>query len=151
MSYVMVPVPEDCVQEVMQHIVRLMNQAALEDWDESAVTKLFELVDEPTRALLSTVAVAVRGGGARSLDEASAIVELNPRELMGLLREVNEIAGEESRRPLLVQRIVTETLPNGRTRDVRVLAMDDDVADLVYAADRAHLLGQEHPLGPGGS
>ena len=39
------------------------------------------------------------------------------------------------------------TLPNGRTREVRALIIDDDIARLVHEADRAQLLADGHPLG----
>ena len=56
MPYVMVPVPEDHVEDIMRYIVRLMSQALIEPWTEESVTQLFEEIDEPSRALLSTVA-----------------------------------------------------------------------------------------------
>lgn len=148
MSYVMVPVPEDRVQDVMQFVVRLVNQDALEEWDEESIAQMFEDVDEPSRALLSTVAQAVQEGDSRPVEDAAAIVELSPRELMGILREVNEMAMERSRPALLAQRMVSETLPNGRKRNVRVLSMTEELAPLVAAADRAHLLAEGDPLGP---
>ena len=66
---------------------------------------------------------------------------------MGILRELNEGASEQAHPPLVTRHEVTETLPNGRTRDVRVLVMTDDLARLVEAADRAHLLADGNPLG----
>ena len=48
---------------------------------------------------------------------------------------------------LVIRRSVTTTLPNGRTRDVRALIIDDEVAPLVQEADRAQLLADGHPLG----
>ena len=146
MSYVMIPVPEDRVEDVMQYVVRLMTQASMQEWDESSIAQLFGDIDEPSRALLSTVATATLNDERITTEEAASRVELSWRESMGLLREINDIAREESRPPLLIRRAVSETLPNGRTRDIRVFSMNDDVAKLVYAADRAHLLGEEHPI-----
>ena len=148
MSYVMVPVPADHVPDVMQHIVRLMSQAEVEPWEPESISQLFADIDEPSRALLSTVAQSTLNGDRMNEGDVAATIELNWRETMGLVREINDLAREESHPPLVVRRTVTETLPNGRTRDLRILSMPEDVARLVYAADREHLLGGEHPLGP---
>jgi hypothetical protein len=43
-------------------------------------------------------------------------------------------------------RAETEVLPNGRTRDVRRLDMDTDLAALVREAERAELAANPHPL-----
>jgi len=147
MPYVMVPVPEDQVEDVMQHIVRLMSQASIEPWDESSMETLFGSIDEPSRALLSSVARAAMSGERLSEADSAALVQLSQRETMGLLRELNDYANDDHRPPLILRRAASETLPNGRTRDVRVLIMSDDIAPLVATADRKHLLS-DHPLGP---
>ena len=146
MSYVMIPVPEDRVEDVLQFVVRLMNQDSMEDWDEASIAELFSDIDEPARALLSTVAQATLNDERTRADEIRASTELSWREAMGLMREINDIAQDESRPALIVRRTVTETLPNGRTREVRVLSMNDDVAKLVYEADRRHLISGGDPL-----
>lgn len=148
MSYVMVPVPEDRVADVMQYVVRLMAQASLEDWTEASITQLFDDIDEPSRALLSTVASASLAGERLTEPDARARVELSWRETMGLVRELNDIAREENHPPLVLRRTVDETLPNGRTREVRLLVMPEEIARLVHEADRAHLLAGRHPLDP---
>ena len=76
-------------------------------------------------------------------------IELNWRETMGLLRELNDLARDESRPALVIRRSIVETLPNGRTKDVRILTMNEDLARIVHAVDRAHLLGGDDPLVPG--
>ena len=149
MSYVMVPVPEDHVGDVMQYVVRLMSQASIEPWDESSMEELFRDVDEPSRALLSAVAKESLSGKALPDAELTRTIELNWRETMGLLRELNDIARDDGHPPLIIRRTISEPLPNGRTKDVRVLAMNEEIAKLVYAADRAYLLGEAHPLESG--
>ena len=149
MSYVMVPVPEDRVEDVMQFIVRLMSQASMEEWTEASVKQLWDEIDEPSRALLSTVATASLGGERPSEGDVASRIELNWREAMGLLRELNDLARDETHPPLVIRRTIVETLPNGRTRDVRILTMNEDLARLVHAADRQHLLGGADPLVPG--
>lgn len=148
MPYVMVPVPEDRVEDVMRYVVRLMTQASMADWDEGSMERLFKEIDEPSRALLSTVAAATRGDESLTMEETAARTELSRREAARLVRELNDAARDESRPALIARRSTTETLPNGRSHDTHLLQMSDEVAELVRAADRAHLLSEEHPLGP---
>lgn len=147
MSFVMVPVPEDRVADVMQYVVRLMAQAAMEEWDGESVSELFASIDEPSRALLSAVAVSVLDGDPPSLENVAAQIEMSVRETMGILREVNELARDDSHPPVLVPRSAKETLPNGRERTVRQVFMDNDVAQMIYECDRALLLAEGDPLG----
>jgi hypothetical protein len=147
MPYVMVPVPEEHVQDVMQFVVRLSSQASVEPWNEETIAQLFEDIDEPARALLSAVAKGVIGGNPLSEADAAAIIGMTWREVAGIVRELNDVAAAASHPALLSRRPITATLPNGRTRDVRALTLDDDIAHLVHAADRAQLLADGHPLG----
>jgi hypothetical protein len=147
MPYVMVPVPEDQVQEVMQFVVRLMSQASVEPWTEETIAQVFEEIDELGRAFLSTVAKAAVDGKTLSEGDVAAIIAMNWREAMGILRELNDLAQAAGHPQLVARRVVTETLPNGRTREVRVLAMSEDIARMVHEADRAQLLADGHPLG----
>jgi hypothetical protein len=57
------------------------------------------------------------------------------------------VATSRSHPALVGRRSLNVTLPNGRTREVRALIIDDDVAGLVHEADRAQLLADGHPLG----
>ncbi|MDQ1429420.1 MAG: hypothetical protein QOF40_22 [Actinomycetota bacterium] len=147
MPYVMVPVPEEHVQDVMQFVVRLISQASVEPWNEEAIAQLFEEIDEPARALLSTVAKGVIGGKLLNEADAAAVIGMTWREVAGMMRELNDAAAAGDHPPLLSRRSLSVTLPNGRTREVRALAIDDDVAQLVHAADRAQLLADGHPFG----
>jgi len=143
MAYVMVPVPEDQVQEVMQYVLRLTKQASTEPWDEASVTDVFESVDEPTRALLSAVAASALRDEPLPETDAMSAIQMNRREMLAMMRDVNELA-RDAERPVLIQaRTVEEQLANGRTQDVRVLAMADDVARHVVEADRRHLLADD--------
>ena len=65
MPYVMVPVPEEHVKEVMEFVIRTMARASIEEWDEESIESLFATVDEASRSLLSVVArAATTGQGA---------------------------------------------------------------------------------------
>ena len=104
MPYVMVPVPEDHVQDVMQFVVRLMSQAAIEPWTEEAIAQLFEEIDEPGRALLSAVAKCRGRWQSDHEADAAAMIGMTWREAMGILRELNDVAGAASHPALIGRR-----------------------------------------------
>jgi hypothetical protein len=147
MPYVMVPVPEEHVQDVMQFILREVAKASLEPWEEDSVTQLFHDVDEESRSLLAYAARAAITGKEISEAEAADLMQLRQREMAGIIRDLNERASKANRPTLLTTRTVTETLPNGRTIDKRVLWMSEEVAPLVHNAERAELADVPAPLG----
>jgi len=147
MPYVMVPVPEEHVQDVMQFILREMAKASLESWDDESVSELFHEVDEASRSLLAYVARASMGGTDITEGQAADTMQLRQREVIGIVRELNERAAKANRPTLVATRIVNETLPNGRTTEKRVLWMGDDVAPLVGDAERAELADLRSPVG----
>jgi hypothetical protein len=67
--------------------------------------------------------------------------------MAGLVRDINERAAQANRPNLVMTRVVSETLPNGRSVDKRVLWMSDELAPLVHTAERAELAGVPAPLG----
>jgi hypothetical protein len=147
MPYVMVPVPEEHVQDVMQFVLREMAKASLEPWDEESLSALFHDVDEEGRSLLAYAARATMSGKEISEADAADLMQLRQREMVGIMRDLNERAGKANRPPLVTARIVTETLPNGRTTEKRVLWMSDELAPLVHEAERAELADVPQPLG----
>ena len=147
MPYVMVPVPEEHVQDVMQFVLREVAKASLEPWDEESVSKLFHEVDEESRSLLAYVARAVTGAKELSEAQAADLLQLRQREVAGLLRDLNERAAQANRPSPVSTRTVTETLPNGRTSERRVLWMSEELAPLINSAERAELAGVPKPVG----
>jgi hypothetical protein len=147
MPYVMVPVPEEHVQDVMQFILREVAKASLEPWDDPSISELFHDVDESSRSLLAYTARASLGGTDITEPQAADVMQLRQREVVGLIRELNERAAKANRPALVVTRTVTEALPNGRTTEKRVLSMSDEVAPLVRNAERAELASVRPPLG----
>jgi hypothetical protein len=147
MPYVMVPVPEEHVQDVMQFILREVARASLEPWDEESVSTLFHDVEEEGRSLLAYVARAIVSGKVITEADAAALLQLRPREMVGLVRDINERAAQVNRPNLVFARMVTETLPNGRTAEKRVLSMSDELAPLVRDAERKELADVQAPLG----
>jgi hypothetical protein len=147
MPYVMVPVPEEHVQDVMQFILREVAKASLESWDEESVSALFQEVDEESRSLLAYVARAIMSGKEISEADAADLMQLRQREMVGIMRDLNDRATKANRPALVTPRTVTETLPNGRTTDKRVLVMSEELAPLVRNAERAELADVPAPLG----
>jgi hypothetical protein len=148
MPYVMVPVPEEHVQDVMQFVLREMAKASLVPWDDESVSALFREVDEASRSLLAYVARASVRGTDLSETEAADMMQLRPREVAGIIRDLNDRAAKTNRPPLLGARTVSETLPNGRAVEKRVLWIGDDLAPLVGSAEQAELA---HIPSPGGT
>jgi hypothetical protein len=147
MPYVMVPVPEEHVQDVMQFILREVAKAAQAPWDDESISELFHEVDEASRSVLAYTARASIGGTDITEAQAADMMQLRPREVTGIVRELNELAAKANRSALVVTRTVTETLPNGRNTEKRVLWMSEEVAPLVRAAERTELANVPPPLG----
>jgi hypothetical protein len=131
----------------MQFILREVARASLEPWDEESISTLFHDIEEEGRSLLAYVARAIASGKEISEAEAAALLQLRPREMAGLVRDINERAAQANRPNLVVPRMVTETLPNGRTTDKRVLVMSDELAPLVREVERAELANVPAPQG----
>jgi hypothetical protein len=147
MPYVMMPVPEEYVEEVMQFILRAIARAAIQPWDADSITRVFGDVDEVTRSLLAFVARASADGKELDSADAARKLQLTIRETAGIMNELSSMTRDTDRPVLITARTVTERLPNGRSIEKRLLQMDPDVADLVRAAELAELADVPHPLG----
>jgi hypothetical protein len=146
MGYVMVPVPEEHVEEAMGMILRIASRARLAEWEQTEVIAMFEDVDEPTRSVLSAVARSSNAGTTLSDHQIAESIEIPQRELLGIVRELNERAQAASRHPLILVQQDTEQLPNGRIREQRILSMDTELASLVREAERVERAANPHPL-----
>jgi hypothetical protein len=146
MSYVMVPVPEEYVMEVLQYMMRLVFRASVVEWDDEAVEDYFGRADELSRATLSLVARAALAGKTLTQQQAADFLQLNVRETTAIVREINEAVAQEKRSPLLALTASSEVLPNGRTRDVVALTMLLPHARMVRAAEAAVDAREPHPL-----
>jgi hypothetical protein len=146
MPYVMVPVPEEHVQDVMQFILREVAKASLEPWDRASISQLFHEVDEASRSLLAYTARGSLSGTDITEAQAADMMQLRQREVVGIVRELNERATTAKRPGLITTRTVTETLPNGRTKEKRVLSISEESAALVRDAERAELAAVRPPV-----
>lgn len=149
MPYVMMPVPEEHVEEVMQFVLRAMAKASIVAWDSESISKVFDDVDEASRSLLSFVARAALEGDDLGESDAARKIQLTVRETAGIMTELNARTKELNRPNLIGRATLTERLPNGRMTDKRVLQMEPEVAGLVRAAEQTELLSVPHPLGEG--
>ncbi|HRW38506.1 MAG: hypothetical protein KDB04_13275 [Acidimicrobiales bacterium] len=145
-NYVMVPVPEEHVLEIMQRVVRLAQQASMEDWDEESVAEIWEASDEVTRSLLSFVARNVLMGKPLTDVAAADAIQLSLREAASVMRDVNETSKDMSRPSMLMLKATSETLPNGRTVDLRHFVMSEDTAKHIRSVERAQFEQDPHPL-----
>ena len=146
MPYVMVPVPEEQVEDVMQFILRALARAALEPWTLESVTSTFEEVDEATRSLVAFVGRATLEGKDLPDADAARQLQLTVRETLGIMNDLNATIRSANRPPLISTRGVSERLPNGRITEKRVFVMDLEVAEMVTEAERAELASAPHPL-----
>jgi hypothetical protein len=137
MEYVMVPVPEEHVVDVMVYIARLTARTSVEPWTSDAVEEFFDEIDEASRSLVSIVARATVTDKELSDEDAATALELSPREIRAILREINELARREKREPLLAIREATVVLRNGRSVVKRLFSMNDPVARMVRSHERA--------------
>lgn len=146
MPYVMVPVPEEHVEEAMAAVLHIIHRGRRVDWDAESVNELFHEVDEATRSLLSIVARATITDKPLTQRDAADRIEITEREITALIRDLNDRAAEASRPPMVQNKAVTQTLPNGRTREARALTMPSELAELVREAERIELANVPHPL-----
>ncbi len=147
MPYVMMPVPEEHVEEVMEFILRAIAKASIEAWDADSITSLYNEVDEATRSLLAFVARDAADGGELVDAEAARRIQMTVRETAGIMNELNTLTRETNRPILIHVRLVSERQVNGRTTDRRVLQMDPDVAGFIRAAEQAELRDAKDPFG----
>lgn len=139
MPYVMVPVPEEHVEDVMQFILRAIARASIVPWDEASLADSYHEVDETTRSLLAFVARAQSEGKELDTLAAARQIQMTPREVNGILNELQTMTRDANRPPLVAVRTVAERLANGRVTEKRVVTMEPEVADLVRAVERAEL------------
>ncbi len=146
MSYVMVPVPEEHVEEAMQAVLNIIRRAQLTDWDAESVADFFGEVDEASKALLSLVARAHLADKQLGQTAASDALQMPQREVMSMVRSLNELARDQGHPPLLVHQEASKQLPNGRTRTYGVINTSADVAPMIRDAEQAELASGSNPL-----
>ena len=141
MPYVMVPVPEEHVLEVLGFVMRVASRPSHDEppkaWDQEAVNGFFAKANEPTRALLSFLAHPKREGKEFIPPEIARAFELEASEVSGLLGPLSREFRRANRVPLFESRVHAETSPSGRTLKRRRLMMGAEHARMVRAAEQA--------------
>jgi hypothetical protein len=150
MPYVMVPVPEEHVLEVMGVVLRLAARQSHDEppkaWDQDAVNGFFAKANEPTRGLLSFLAHPKRAGSEFIPPEIAGALELEASEVSGLLGPLNREFRRANRVPLFESRVHLETTAKGRTLRRRRLMMGVEHAEMLRAAEQAARLVEPDPL-----
>jgi hypothetical protein len=150
MPYVMVPVPEEHVLEVMGVVMRLAARRSHDEppqaWDQEAVHAFFAKANEPTRALLSFLAHPKRAGKEFIPPDIARTLELEPSEVSGLLGPLQREFRRANRVPLFESRVQVETSRSGRTLKRRRLMMGAEDAQMVRAAEQALRSVEPDPL-----
>lgn len=146
MEYVMVPVPEEHVVDVMLHVSRLVARASVVPWTDEAVAELFDEVDEASRSVLSLVARSTAAGKEVSDEDAADALELNVREIRAITRDVSEVAQRSKHEPMLALRETSVLLRNGRTVQKRLFTMTEAVARAIRAHERSSVTVDADPV-----
>ncbi|MGB3054819.1 MAG: hypothetical protein WBB52_08220 [Acidimicrobiales bacterium] len=141
MGYVMVPVPEEHVEEAMEAVLRITRSARLTPWDQDSMDAFWTQLDEGAKALASVVARATLANRQISQAAAADRMEVTQREILGIVRDVNHRAHEEERPAVLMVQEATETLANGRTRPVSIVSTNVSLAPLIQLAEQNDLAG----------
>jgi hypothetical protein len=148
MPYVMVPVPEEHVLEVMRYVMRLSRstEEGTDEWDSESVERLFEEANELSRSLISYLAHPARAGQEVSPPEIAEALELQLSDFAGILGPLSRQFRKLNKVPLFDSRVVNATTPSGRQVKKRTLSMSEDLAQMVRGAESAVREREPHPL-----
>lgn len=146
MPFVMVPVPEEHVFEVMQLIIKFAKQAALEPWEQSDLDEYFLAAVEPVRSLLSVVSRSTLAGREVGTDQVVTAMELKLRDLAGILKQIDQECQAMSRVALFEVRTETTIGPAGRPMTKRTFVMEEATARMVRSAEQTTRELEPHPL-----
>ena len=128
---VMVPVPPDLVERVQQYINFRLSSGGTTDWTEDAIAELYGELDEPSRAVVRTVAQGAVDDVPVTVARAAEGAETTNREALGIVLELVQrfrgLGGPTF--PILVLDV-----PDGVGDDQRVIVMPKDGARVVLAA-----------------
>lgn len=150
LKYVQVPIPEQYVPRVMEHMLMLMAKDAVQPWQPEEVHDLFLSSGEEVKAVLSYTARRIRAGRQVHVDQINRDLELPHAQVFRIIRELNDQAGERQRPQIAWIHAGVEELANGRQVKRRFVQMGDRHAELLEQADEADRAENPSPL-PGGS
>jgi hypothetical protein len=145
MEYVMVPVPDEFVVDVMQYVARLVARSALVPWTKEGIEEFFDSAEETAKSLLSLVARYTVAGKEVGYDEATETLELSQREIREIVREINADAQLKRFEPLITTQEASVLLRSGRMAQRLLFIMAEPVARMIRAHEHATLTGVERP------
>lgn len=153
MQYVMVPVPEEHVLDVMRYVIRLSrsHDEGTEEWDQESVERLFEEANELSRSLISYLAHPARAGQEVSPPEIAQALELQLSDFAGIVGPLSRQFRKLSKVPLFESRVGNTTTPSGRQVKKRTLMMSEEISQMVRVAETAIREREPHPLAGKGS
>ena len=82
------------------------------------------------------VSRAIVSGKDLTDQKAADFLQINLRETLGIMREINDNVRAAGRPFLIASGTLEEELPNGRVREVRILTMPPTLAKWVRDAER---------------
>jgi hypothetical protein len=138
-NYVMVPVPEQLVPRVMQHVLGLMMLDSIEDWEQDELNEHFSSMTEDRKAIVVLCANAVVSGRAVTADAVAEKLQLPLSHVMKAIRDLAEQARELSRPQIVQVRMTTGTSPTGREVKRREVQMDEGLGKMVLEAEQADI------------
>ena len=140
MGFVMVPVPEEHVLEVMAYVTRLAEQPApagavpAQQWDQEQVDRLVAEANDRTRALLGFIAHRSRAGKQVAPREIAAGLGFERSDIPGILGPLNRQFRRDNLAPLFESRVRTVTNTEGRPEKRRTIVIPKESARMVRTA-----------------
>jgi hypothetical protein len=151
MPYVMVPVPEEYVTQVMQLVIDMTKGTTETDsqqWGEAAAEKFLADADDATRSLVSLLAKSALDGRDVTDQNAADFLQLSMRDTVALIRQVNGRAADAGLPALVELTTATTPIASGQAREVRVLSLREDVARFVQERGGSAARDAERGGGP---
>ena len=135
MEYVMVPVPDEFVVDVMQYVARLVARASVVPWTKESVEQLLRRGrrDQPVVAVVR--GSGDRGGqGCQRRGRVAESLELSVREIRTLVRDINERrAAQQARADARAPRDQPCSFATGASVQRRLFVMNEAVARMIRA------------------
>lgn len=131
----------------MQFVLRAMTRANQEEWDAESLRQLYDEVDEPTKSLIAIVAQATAKAKDLTEGDVADKLQFSRRETVGIMRELIDSCREMNRQPVIAPRVTSEVLPNGRTREIRIMVMPEEIAAEMMVIVKDDLSGTEPNAG----
>ena len=149
-TFVMVPVPEECVHDVVQLVARLNMQGGVER-DPQTVGRsddgaVFPRRSEEIRSLLSVVARGVLAGSKSAIRSLPTSCRWHRATPLDVMRRIRVSVTGTGRAHLVGVEVVEVATPTGRLRQKRILTMQPKIARLVRSAERTANALEQHPL-----